>query len=234
MKIQIPVFIFSLLIICYTATAQNEPSAEAETLFSKAMSQINAKHVGWVKSTAKEANQKSLATDDVMAKVRTYGALGNLSNSDIEALCFLVLMQASKSAKEDLKAIMARVKSINEQKQQQREMLAKMKQQRTMTKLQLDSFQLLKNKTFALQKNQNPDTVKLIKSADQKVQISKTDLDAKAVQMKNDLDSMSEMGEMESLRLQMAMDRKSKMTSTLSNLLKKISKTQEEIIKNLK
>ena len=34
---------------------------------------------------------------------------------------------------------------------------------------------------------------------------------------------MSEMGEMESLRLQMAMDWMSKMMSTLSNLLKKIS-----------
>ena len=42
------------------------------------------------------------------------------------------------------------------------------------------------------------------------------------------------MGEMESLRLQMAMDRMSKMMSTLSNLLKKINKTGSEIISNLK
>lgn len=45
---------------------------------------------------------------------------------------------------------------------------------------------------------------------------------------------MSEMGEMESLRLQMAMDRMSKMMSTLSNLLKKISDTQNSIVQNLK
>ena len=36
-------------------------------------------------------------------------------------------------------------------------------------------------------------------------------------QIKNKLDSMSEMGEMESLRLQMAMDRLSKLMSTLSD-----------------
>ena len=48
------------------------------------------------------------------------------------------------------------------------------------------------------------------------------------------LDSMSEMGEMESLRLQMAMDRLSKMMSTLSNLLKKISDTSSEITQNIK
>jgi len=52
--------------------------------------------------------------------------------------------------------------------------------------------------------------------------------------LKGRLDSLSEMGEMESLRLQMAMDRMSKMMSTLSNLLKKISDTQESITQNLK
>lgn len=45
---------------------------------------------------------------------------------------------------------------------------------------------------------------------------------------------MSEMGEMESLRLQMAMDRLSKMMSTLSNLLKKTSDTANAITQNLK
>lgn len=51
---------------------------------------------------------------------------------------------------------------------------------------------------------------------------------------KGKLDSMSEMGEMESLRLQMAMDRLSKMMSTLSNILKKLSDTAESIVQNLK
>ena len=60
------------------------------------------------------------------------------------------------------------------------------------------------------------------------------ELDASIDQMKTDLDSMSEMGEMESLRLQMAMDRMSKMMATLSNLLKKISDTQNAIVQNMK
>jgi hypothetical protein len=65
-------------------------------------------------------------------------------------------------------------------------------------------------------------------------QPTKAELDSQIDQMKNDLDSMSEMGEMESLRLQMAMDRMSKMMSTLSNLLKKISDTQNSITQNIK
>jgi hypothetical protein len=52
--------------------------------------------------------------------------------------------------------------------------------------------------------------------------------------MQNDLDSMSELSETESLRLQMAMDRISKFMSTLSNILKKMSDTASQITQNLK
>lgn len=48
------------------------------------------------------------------------------------------------------------------------------------------------------------------------------------------IEAMSEMSEMTSLRLQMIMDRRSKFISTLSNIMKKISTTQETIVQNLK
>ncbi len=48
------------------------------------------------------------------------------------------------------------------------------------------------------------------------------------------LDSLSEMGEMESLSLQMAMDRVSKLMSTLSNLLRKMAETQAAIVRAMK
>lgn len=66
------------------------------------------------------------------------------------------------------------------------------------------------------------------------IRIAKSEIDVLVDKMKNDLDSMSEMGETESLRLQMAMDRLSKMMSTLSNILKKMSDTQSSIVQNLK
>ena len=53
-------------------------------------------------------------------------------------------------------------------------------------------------------------------------------------QIKQTLDSKSELGETESLRLQMAMDRVSKMMNTLSNLLQKISDSEAAITRNLK
>lgn len=64
--------------------------------------------------------------------------------------------------------------------------------------------------------------------------VTKTKIDSFTDKAKSDLDSMSEMGEVESLRLQMAMDRTSKMMSTLSNLSEKISHTAEGITANLK
>jgi hypothetical protein len=52
--------------------------------------------------------------------------------------------------------------------------------------------------------------------------------------LRTELDSLGEISEMESLRLQMAMDRLSKLMSTLSNLLKKMPDTSQAIVSNLK
>ncbi len=46
--------------------------------------------------------------------------------------------------------------------------------------------------------------------------------------------SLSQMSEMDSLRLQMMMDRRSKFITTLSNIMKKISATQDAVVQNLK
>jgi hypothetical protein len=63
---------------------------------------------------------------------------------------------------------------------------------------------------------------------------SQKDIDDALDALKNQLDSLSELGEMESLRLQMAMDRVSKFMSTLSNIMKKISDTADSMAQNLK
>ena len=220
--------------LCPVVNAQNQFFDEADALFGKMMSQINPRHVKWVKSTADEANQKQQSPEDINARAQAYGVLGSMNGQDIEALAFLVLMQAAKSAQEDLKAIMAKVKAVNEQKAKQRELLSKMQQQRTISAIQLDSFKLLQNRTLALQQGRNPDSIKFVRSSSRVKTVSKNEMDAIVTKLKNDLDSMSEMGEMESLRMQMLMDRQSKIMSTLSNLLKKISKTADEIVQNLK
>jgi len=49
-----------------------------------------------------------------------------------------------------------------------------------------------------------------------------------------ELEDLGELSEMTSLRLQMAMDRRSKFISTLSQLMKKVSTTQDMLIQNIK
>lgn len=53
-------------------------------------------------------------------------------------------------------------------------------------------------------------------------------------ELKHKHDGMNEMSEMTSLRLQMTMDRRSKFISMLSNLMKKISTTQDTLVQNIK
>jgi len=152
-------------------------------------------------------------------------------------------MQASKSAQEDVESIMTKVKEINKQKESLRHAKETMQRDGVNTApVQLDSFKLLlatakvkKDNTTSNIRPLKLDSASSIKtSALWKNKITKPELDRMVDEAKSDLDSMSEMGEMESLRLQMAMDRMSKMMSTLSNLLKKISDTSSSIIQNLK
>lgn len=132
-------------------------------------------------------------------------------DQDIEAIAFLVLMQAAQSAREDLKAIMEHVKAINASKEKLRRLFDKTQTARPFHgTLDFESVFEVMATLYAKQ------------------------LEAEADELLGHLDSLSEMGEMESLRLQMAMDRLSKLMSTLSNLLKKASETSSQITQNLK
>jgi hypothetical protein len=54
-------------------------------------------------------NQHSMldgAELDLVSGGITYPNRGNLADADIQAMCFIVMMQAAKSAQSDLKAVM--------------------------------------------------------------------------------------------------------------------------------
>jgi len=126
------------------------------------------------------------------------------SDMDIDSLVQFIMFQAAKDSNADLKDIMNEMQNNQKKKRETR---------------------------------------KLLNSLDQRISLcarggcgrtALSQLKVERENLKNNLDSLSEMGEQESLRLQMAMDRMSKMMSTLSNILKKISDTSSSIIQNLK
>ena len=234
MKLPAILLFSSFLFISFATIAQPAPTAEEEAFFTKLMSGINPRHVNWVRTTAAEVKEKNLTEQEIRNRASRHVAQGVTGSQDIEALVGLVMMQCAKDQQEDLKAIMAKVKALNEQKEKLKNMIASTNKQRAISAVQMDSINLLNRKTVAIKQQQKPDTVKLVRTTTRVKTVSKADQDALIDKLKNDLDSMSEMGEMESLRLQMAMDRMAKYESTISNLLKKISKTSDDIIQNLK
>lgn len=168
-------------------------------------------------------------------------------SNDIASLAFLVLMEAAQSAQEDLKQIMDGVKAINAVKRL-RELMDKVNADATAnTQFPRDHVDGLTFSGGGLGSEAAYHQAELPK-ADLRgggVSTVVTDLHEGLItsveqlllvrySLQARLDSMSEMGEMESLRLQLAMDRLSKFMSTLSNLLKKSSDTASGIVQNLK
>lgn len=155
------------------------------------------------------------------AGVSSAGTISGMGDADIMALAFIVMMEASKSAREDLNSVMAAVKASNQKKQALRE-----------TSDRLDQ---LAGDCAANPENCNGTGIAPgVLVVEPQGQVSMQDIDNAKETVKSKLDSLSEMGETESLRLQMAMDRLSKLMSTLSNVLKKQSETSDGIIQNIK
>jgi hypothetical protein len=134
-----------------------------------------------------------------VASVKVGAATPPESDGDIGALVFLIMMQVSQSAREDLEAVMETIRDINRAKRALRDK----GHDRGHGDLDFESLLHLMATLYAKQ-------------------------------LGSELDALGEAGEIDNLRLQMAMDRLSKMMSTLSNLLKKCADTSSEIVQNLK
>ena len=128
----------------------------------------------------------------------------------------------------------------NEEKQKLREAQALMeKNKNEMSRQKLDSFKQITNLKVNTVTTTPTTRVQTIQPSPKvntqaNTQVSATEIKQVQDSLKSKLDSMNEMSEMTSLRLQMMMDRRSKFISTLSNIMKKISDTQSAIIQNMK
>ena len=225
MRIIAPLFFFGLL-CSYSATAQRELSAEEEAFFSRAMSQINAKHVRWINSTAKEANEKNLSPDEVMSRSNAYRNMGSLKDQETEAISSLAMILMSKDKKENLKIIMTRLKALKEQKEKIMAAISALDDKnRSVTRPQLDSFKLL---LITRPSDQRKNTVPSSRA------VTPIEMNETRTRLSEQRDSLSELEEEQQLRMQMMMERYQKIMETLSNLMKKIAGMQDAIISNLK
>ncbi len=178
---------------------------------------------------------------------QTWPTLGSYQGEDIESVAFIVLMEATKSANEDLKMIMAEVKAMTAAKAKLRDLISTVNKDVSANAGQKDKLPPLDFSTgMGTQEAYHdapmpvPDPgstggVKFIPTNLYNGQLDDVaELRAILDDLKGQLDSMNEMSEMTSLRLQMMMDRRSKFVSTLSNIMKKLSNTQDSLVQNLK
>lgn len=205
------------------------PGAEARE--AQLMAKVGAQTRAWIRQeAAREANLPEVSETVAVNAVRKYAVLGGVGNADIEALAFLVMMQAARSAQEDLKAIAAGVKQVNNAK------AAAARSANVKAAAPAGSLRSPPPATNAAAAVRSAPANRVVanRAAISPRPLPKAEFDRKLDTIRNDPASLSEMGEMESLRLQMAMERSSKAKQTLSNVLKKMSETNATITQNLK
>lgn len=180
---------------------------------------------------------------------------------DIAEMCFVVLMEATNDQDKDLELIMAETKAQTNSKQALRDIISKVGRDVAANAAQQindangNPIKPNPDTTFPGTGGADfytgnapipvPDanaqggydavnTVLFTPPAGDSYGLTYNDLKSVQDDLKGRLDSMNEMSEMTSMRLQMAMDRRSKFVEALSNIMKKIDSTQETIVQNLK
>jgi hypothetical protein len=137
--------------------------------------------------------------------------LGAGSDGDIMALAQLVMMQAAQEAADDLRAQMQAIKDGQKQR----------------TALRGRAVVQGAGNLAAGQARPAP-TLSVLDRP------TRTSLNQQFNELKTEMDSLGDLSEEQSLRIQMYMDRYAKFMEMLSNMMKKASDTQAGIISNMK
>jgi len=185
--------------------------------------------------------------DGVRASLQksNYAVLGDVNDEDIEAMAFLVLLEAAKSAQEDLRESMARVKAINDAKAAQRDLVTKVSHDISENAARRPPLKFSRGGIGSEEgyhkmpvPQVDPATSGGLRRVPRDLQpgpIKDVDeLRSIGENLRSELDSLSDLGELEAMRLQLLMDRRSKAMTALSNLIKKIGETSSPIVHNLK
>jgi hypothetical protein len=171
--------------------------------------------------------------------------------ADIEVVAFLVLLQASRDMDRDLHEIMDQVKALSLVKQQVRSQLTEVE---TVLKQRGEpTGTAAAEPPAATRRGAAPVAAAKARSPVLHIEYFRPPVPARLPEdlqrlptaelqdwarqlhgQRDSLDALAEMSEMESLRLQMAMDRRSKFVQALSNLEKKMSDTADTVVQNLK
>ena len=220
-----------------------ELPAGAEALHAKLAAGLSPSVRSWVEAEGRKAGRSVRAGTFDAAAVRAAAhsrfAGQIFADMDIEALVMLVMMRAARDAEDDLRAIMAEMKAANAAKQKLRDLIGKVNKDVAQNAGKRDGDPC-RPPQCGVGRAALSEVQPALAAARARVAFAQQDVatirDLRALQdeLKGKLDSLNEMSEMTSLRLQMMMDRRPKFISTLSSIMKRISDTQSSIVQNLK
>jgi hypothetical protein len=189
------------------------PGAEARE--AQLIAKLNPQARAWLKQEAMREAASNIASDAVATQaVRSAGPGLNLAGMSIEDAVMLVMMIVSRDADEDMRRMLTEMENARRQKQAMRQTIQNQKAAQASVNSQL-------RQEYAAQQARP----KIARSAA---------LDAYLTGQNVSYDSLSDMSQEQQLKLQMALDRRTKALQTLSNILKKTSDTSQGIIQNLK
>jgi hypothetical protein len=157
------------------------------------------------------------------------GTLPDIATEDIDQLVFLVMMEMARDADADLQAQMDEMNKINARKQAQRDHGQKMRQTANTSQMQEPAIASAAPTVATRAEAVQPGVRIYTRQATSDRAPADT-----ANNTTDTLDSMNEVSEMNSLRLQMMMDRQAKFISALSNIMERISETQDTLVGNMK
>lgn len=176
-----------------------------------------------------------------------------LSSQELDALVQLVMFEAWQAEEEALKEMLAEMNRMNELKKKQREYIESIKEQRERARKKLRAeYEGLKAQDQTASPQKKAVLVKksprmaytrrlkrpyprfpLIKFKNTKT-MNLAELEKYIAEMETNYDTLGNLSEELSLKLQIQTERRQKIIQTLSNILKKISSTSDTLISNIK
>ncbi len=179
---------------------------------------------------------------------------GNPSSTEIDALVLLVMFELWRSENAALEEMLEEMHRMNQLKKRQREYINNLKKQRVSNakKIARQEFETSKKQPVATRIQHQARIVKkppkTAVTRQLRISYPKTpaitnknaknmalaELDKYVEEKEQEMDSLGGLSEELSLKIQILMDRRSKIIQTLSTILKKISQTSDTIITNIK
>lgn len=190
----------------------------------------------WVITQARTTLDSARSPDPeiIAGNARARLAGQDFSDADIEALVQLVMMESVRQADADLRDMMAQMREANARKARMRDMAAAQREaKKGLSDAARAEYSRPESKAVCVDPPCQFSRIAAPPPLDQAKIVAPQGPGGSPV-TEPAPDSMSEMNDMDQMRMQMAMDRRAKFMEVLSNVLRKSSDTAGTITSNLK